>query len=150
MTARSSQQAARLADARAHLAAAREPQASAPGADFKTLRGAYLDLLKLSLCDLAGAGTGSVGALGDGAVMARELGGEELRLRAAGMDWPLHGLTMVGLVRLDDLQACVESVVADGVAGDLVEAGAWRGGASILMRATLDTLGEDRTVFVAD
>jgi O-methyltransferase len=66
------------------------------------------------------------------------------------MDWPLHGLTMVGLRRLDDLQACVETVVADGVEGDLIEAGAWRGGASILMRATLDTLGDDRTVWVAD
>jgi O-methyltransferase len=58
---------------------------------------------------------------------------------------------MVGLSRLDDLQACVESIVRDGVEGDLIEAGAWRGGASILMRATLDTLGGgERTVWVAD
>jgi O-methyltransferase len=66
------------------------------------------------------------------------------------MDWPLQGLTMVGLNRLDDLQSCVESVVSDGVEGDLIEAGAWRGGASILMRATLDSLGDGRTVCVAD
>ena len=66
------------------------------------------------------------------------------------MDWPLQGLTMVGLGRLDDLQACVESVIADGVEGDLIEAGAWRGGASILMRATLDAAGDERTVWVAD
>jgi O-methyltransferase len=58
---------------------------------------------------------------------------------------------MVGLNRLDDLQACVEAVVRDGVEGDLIEAGAWRGGASILMRATLDSLGaSERTVHVAD
>ena len=58
---------------------------------------------------------------------------------------------MVGLNRLDDLQACVESVVTDGVEGDLIEAGSWRGGASMLMRATLDSLGADeRTVWVAD
>jgi hypothetical protein len=58
---------------------------------------------------------------------------------------------MVGLNRLDDLQACVESVVREGVEGDLIEAGAWRGGASMLMRATLDTLGAtDRVVHVAD
>jgi hypothetical protein len=57
---------------------------------------------------------------------------------------------MVGLGRLDDLQACVESVVADGVDGDVIEAGAWRGGASLLARATLDTLGDGRTVWVAD
>jgi O-methyltransferase len=82
--------------------------------------------------------------------VSREISGDQLRLRAAGMDWPAHGLTMVGLDRLDDLQACVESVVRDGVEGDLIEAGAWRGGASILMRATLDSLGADRTVWVAD
>ena len=75
----------------------------------------------------------------DGTVVSRELRGEERRLRAAGMDWPLHGLTMVGLGRLDDLQACVESVVADGVEGDLIEAGAWRGGASICSCARRST-----------
>jgi O-methyltransferase len=71
-------------------------------------------------------------------------------MRVAGLDWPLHGLTMVGLARLDDLQACVEALVAEGVEGDLIEAGAWRGGAAMLMRATLDTLGDTRTVYVAD
>ncbi len=58
---------------------------------------------------------------------------------------------MVGLNRLDDLQACVEQVVRDGVPGDLIETGTWRGGASLLMRATLDSLGAgDRTVVLAD
>jgi hypothetical protein len=141
---------ARLEDVRAHLAAARLPRAAGAGPDPDALRVAYLDVLKLALCDLAGAGTTSVGAMADGTVVARELRGDDLRLRAAGMDWPLHGLTMVGLGRLDDLQACVESIVRDGVAGDLIEAGSWRGGASILMRAALDCLGDERTVWVAD
>jgi len=115
------------------------------------MRDAFLELLKLCLCDLAGAATVSVGRNTDGTVMSRELTGDQLRLRSAGMDWPSHGLTMVGLRRLDDLQACVESVVREGIEGDLIEAGAWRGGASILMRATLDSLGAaDRTVWVAD
>jgi O-methyltransferase len=115
------------------------------------MRRAYLELLKLSLCDLAASGSTSVGRTADGGVFSRELTGDQLRLRAAGMDWPAHGLTMVGLRRLDDLQACVESIVADGIEGDLIEAGAWRGGASILMRATLDSLGaSERTVWVAD
>jgi O-methyltransferase len=149
MTA-ASQTSARLADARAHLAAARAPRAAGPGPDAEALRRAYLELLKLALCDLSGSSTTSVGAMADGTVLSRELRGEDRRVRAAGMDWPLHGLTMVGLGRLDDLQACVESVVADGVEGDLVEAGSWRGGASILMRATLDTLGDARTLWVAD
>ena len=139
---------ARFADG---LNAARSVSASAPGPEAGTLRRAYLDLLKLCLCDLAGAGTTSVARTQDGHVMSRELSDDQLRLRAAGMDWPLHGLTMVGLRRLDDLQACVESVVADGTTGDLIEAGSWRGGASLLMRAVLDTLGgPERSVWVAD
>jgi hypothetical protein len=137
-------------DAETLLSAAREARAAGPGPEREALRTAYLELLKLTLCDLAGTTTQSVGALPGGVVMSRELRGEALRLRAAGMDWPLQGLTMVGLRRLDDLQACVEAVVRDGVPGDMVEAGAWRGGASILMRATLDSLGDDRTLVVAD
>ena len=150
MTAASPEDAARLLDAREYLAAARSPRAAGPATDAETLRTAYLDLLKLSLCDLANTTTISVGAMPDGTVMSRELRGDELRLRAAGMDWPLQGLTMVGLGRLDDLQRCVEAVVADGVEGDIIEAGAWRGGAALLMRATLDTMGDERIVWVAD
>src|SRR5919109_121451 len=117
-------------DARADLESARLPAAAGPGRTAEALRAAYLDLLKLCLTDLAGTATTSVGAFPDG-VMARELTGDGRRLRSAGMDWPLHGLTMVGLGRLDDLQACVETVVADGVDGDLIEAGARRGGATL-------------------
>jgi O-methyltransferase len=131
--------------------AARAARAVGPRPEPEALRSAYLELLKLCLCDLGGTSTASVGKTDDGGVISRELTGEELRLRAAGMDWPLQGLTMVGLNRLDDLQACVETVVREDVEGDLIEAGAWRGGASILMRATLDSLGaDDRTVWVAD
>jgi O-methyltransferase len=131
--------------------AARAARAIGPRPEPQALRGAYLEVLKLCLCDLGGTSTVSVGKTDDGGVMSRELTGEELRLRAAGMDWPLQGLTMVGLNRLDDLQSCVEAVVREDVEGDLIEAGAWRGGASILMRATLDSLGaDDRTVWVAD
>jgi len=130
--------------------AARAARATGPGPEADALRRAYLELLKLTLCDLGATSTVSVGKWGDGTVTSRELRGEDLRLRAAGMDWPMQGLTMIGLNRLDDLQACVEALVRDDVPGDLIEAGAWRGGASILMRATLDALGDGRTVCVAD
>lgn len=133
------------------LKAARAPRASGPSADPEDLRRAYLDVLKLCLCDLGGTTTTSVARTIGGDVMSRELAGDQLRFRSAGLDWPLQGLTMVGLSRLADLQACVESVVADGVVGDVIETGSWRGGASILMRATLDSLGEsDRAVWVCD
>ena len=134
-----------------HEQPVRHPGVDAPGPEPERLRSAYLDLLKLCLCDLGGASTTSVWRDPGGVVMSRQLRGDELSIRALGVDWPLQGLTMVGLNRLDDLQACVETIVRDGIEGDLIEAGSWRGGASILMRATLDTLGVgDRSVWVAD
>ncbi|HEX5194869.1 MAG TPA: TylF/MycF/NovP-related O-methyltransferase [Solirubrobacteraceae bacterium] len=133
------------------LEQARMPAAPGPGAEAEALREAYLGLLKLALCDLVGTTTTSVERAVGGAVMSRELAGDDLRFRAAGLDWPLHGLSMVGLARLDDLQRCVDTVVADGIAGDLIECGSWRGGAAMLMRATLDSLGaSERSVFAAD
>jgi O-methyltransferase len=134
----------------------REIRATPPRPGEDSMRTAYLELLKLCLCDLAGARTLSVSRTGDtrrseSQVRSRELDDGELGLRVGGLDWPFSGLTMVGLLRLDDLQACIESAVADGVEGDVIEAGTWRGGAAILARATLDSLGADeRTVWVAD
>ena len=71
--------------------------------------------------------------------------------RAEGRDWPLFGYTMIGAKRLDNLQACVEDVLAKGVPGDLIETGVWRGGSTIFMRAVLKQHEiRDRTVWVAD
>ncbi len=71
--------------------------------------------------------------------------------RQEGRDWPVHGETMAGLRRLDNVQDCVTSVVRDGVPGDLIETGVWRGGTSIFMRAILAAYGDTtRRVWVAD
>jgi O-methyltransferase len=71
--------------------------------------------------------------------------------RERGLDQPVDAETMVGLRRLDNLQACIEQSVADGVPGDLLETGVWRGGTVIFMRAVLEVLGvTDRVVWVAD
>lgn len=71
--------------------------------------------------------------------------------RKVGKDWPMCAETMVGLRRLDNVQDCITSVVQDGVAGDLVETGVWRGGCAIFMRAVLQALGsEDKVVWLAD
>ena len=68
-----------------------------------------------------------------------------------GGGWPAMGDTMIGRKRLDNLHACVETVLVDEVPGDLIETGVWRGGATILMRAILAVHGvEDRRVWVAD
>jgi O-methyltransferase len=73
------------------------------------------------------------------------------QLRAEGRDWPPTAHTMIGLRRLDNLQACIEDLLARNVPGDLIETGSWRGGATIFMRAVLKAYGvEDRVVWVAD
>lgn len=71
--------------------------------------------------------------------------------RRVGRDWPAQALTMIGKLRLDNIQDCVERVLAEDVPGDLLEAGVWRGGATIFMRAILRAYGcTDRRVWVAD
>jgi len=71
--------------------------------------------------------------------------------REQGQNWPSYADTMIGLRRLDNLQFCIESALRDGVPGDLIETGVWRGGACIFMRGVLRAHGvEDRRVWVAD
>lgn len=72
-------------------------------------------------------------------------------IREEGRDWPPTAETMIGLRRLDNLQYCVMDVLDRGIPGDLLEAGVWRGGASIFMRAVLKVRNEkQRRVWVAD
>ncbi len=60
-------------------------------------------------------------------------------------------VSMLPLKRFDHLQSCIEDVLARDITGDLIEAGVWRGGATIFMRAALKAYGAtDRTVWVAD
>lgn len=74
-----------------------------------------------------------------------------LAARAEGTDWPLYGQTMLSNGRLDNIQQCVETVLEEGIPGDLIETGVWRGGAAILMRGILKAYGDtERTVWVAD
>lgn len=73
------------------------------------------------------------------------------RKRELGLDWPAEALTMIGMQRLESLQHCVETVLDEGIPGDLVECGVWRGGASILMRAVLEARqNTDKRAWLAD
>ncbi|MEV7387081.1 TylF/MycF family methyltransferase [Streptomyces sp. NPDC091215] len=72
-------------------------------------------------------------------------------VRNEGRDWPANAHTMIGIKRLDNIQQCVEDVLANDIPGDLAETGVWRGGACILMRGILRAHDvRDRTVWVAD
>jgi O-methyltransferase len=76
----------------------------------------------------------------------------EEEARHHGRDWPIYAQTMLGARRLDNVRRCVETVLRRRVPGDLIEAGVWRGGATILMRGILAAYGDppDRHVYVAD
>src|SRR6266851_5489837 len=71
--------------------------------------------------------------------------------RAEGRDWPAYAETMVGTSRLANLRNCISDVIQQGVPGDILEAGVWRGGASIFMRGVLKAYRDtERTVWVVD
>jgi O-methyltransferase len=60
-------------------------------------------------------------------------------------------VSMLPVVRLDNLQACILDVIERGVPGDVIETGVWRGGATIFMRAVLKAYADTgRIVWVAD
>jgi O-methyltransferase len=66
-------------------------------------------------------------------------------------EWPAEADTMVGLERLDNLEACITDVIQRKVPGDLIETGVWRGGSSIFMRAVLKAYGDhEKIVWLAD
>lgn len=77
----------------------------------------------------------------------------------AGTPQPAHQLrnfiefahSMIGRKRMDNIQFCIESIIREGIPGDLIETGVWRGGATIFMRGVLAAHNvDDRTVWVAD
>lgn len=107
----------------------------------------YLDLLKRTLTGMVYDDPPS-NKLRIGAYRTNEY---VAKFREYGRDVPSVAHTMIGIRRLDNIQQCVETALADGVPGDLIETGVWRGGACIFMRAILRAHGvTDRTVWVAD
>jgi O-methyltransferase len=132
----------------ATLISARQPSPS-EGHVNGALR--YIDLLKLSLIDLLGSSTLRAVVQPGGAVRIEQVPESERGERLVGRDWPAQGTTMIGLARLTNLQFCIETILKDDVPGDVIEAGVWRGGAAIFMRALLDLNGAtERLVWAAD
>ena len=125
-------------------------------------RALYIDLVKKSLMCTLYDGTDGTFFRPRGSwrrALLRGLIPDDVRLvrkdpdgrRTEGKDWPALALTMVGEKRLDNLHECVETVLRDGVPGDFIETGVWRGGSVIFMRAILKAHGVlDRCVWVAD
>ena len=101
----------------------------------------YLDLLEASL----------TGTLDEDGTISPWTTGYDRTVRALGRDWPATAATMIGTSRMRNLRLLVERALAEGIPGDLIETGVWRGGACIYMRGILAAHGDAmRRVFVAD
>jgi hypothetical protein len=135
-----------------------EPRESFPNPfatpDSKDPKDLYLHQLKLTLTGLAQPRPLRAVLQEHGQVEIKPLPQTERSLwqRYRGAEvWPADAFTMIGVKRLNNVQACVEDVLGNEIPGDLIETGVWRGGAAIFMRALLELHGvRDRTVYAAD
>ena len=71
--------------------------------------------------------------------------------RLEGRGWSGYAHTMIGRQRLNNIQDLIKNILDEEVPGDFIEAGVWRGGATIFMAGYLKAMGmTDRRVYVAD
>lgn len=123
----------------------------------------YVSLLKSAILDI-GAIEPEAQVIALRQARGEEADGDDRRFKRAlirlqkevefGLGKPPYragALSMIGQKRLDNLEMCVETVLHEGIPGDLVECGVWRGGAGILMAGMLAAQGSTgRRVWLAD
>lgn len=111
----------------------------------------YLNTLKRMLIDLYrcnGYQYKKIARLGPWQVVrAKKI---DIQKRIVGEDWPEHAESMIGLRRMDNLQKLIADIIENNIEGDLLEAGTWRGGASIFMKANLLVHNSDKKLYVCD
>jgi hypothetical protein len=71
------------------------------------------------------------------------------------LDYKLENIgfshTMLGRKRLDNVEECVRTILAENVPGDFIECGVWRGGSVVFLRGLLAAYEvPDRVVWAAD
>jgi O-methyltransferase/8-demethyl-8-(2,3-dimethoxy-alpha-L-rhamnosyl)tetracenomycin-C 4'-O-methyltransferase len=71
--------------------------------------------------------------------------------RRRGKDWPSLAHSMVGKIRLHNVRVLAQRTLDEGIPGDYIETGVWRGGCCILMSGVLKAnRDKTRKVYVAD
>jgi len=109
------------------------------------MRDAYIDLIKRSITNYGYLG-GDVPFETFRCVVHYEVTQAQWKI-----DSVARPVTLLSKKQLDLVEQCVLSVEARGVPGDFIEAGVWRGGVIILMRALLAAHNiENRKVVAAD
>lgn len=129
----------------------RKAHTAPPAAALESVQTAYIDLLKRSLVNwiYRDIERKELFRIGDYALVKHPVFDPELR--RIGRDFSIQAHTLVGFKRLENIEHCVQTVVSEGIPGDLIETGVWRGGSCVFMRGLLEALGdEERVVWVAD
>jgi hypothetical protein len=107
----------------------------------------YLDVVRDTICGLTLRTQERSVAPGTG-VNIRPL---NINQRIVGEDWPLIGISMIGQKRLMNIEWALRLIIGNGISGDFIECGVWRGGGSIFARAVFKALNmNDRHVWLAD
>ena len=110
------------------------------------VRGLYLDLLKRSLLNTLYDDPTEIVETPSGRRIPAAQAWDE-----GGRAWLTPAHTMIGRQRLENIRSCLECVLTESIVGDVIEAGVWRGGATIFMRGVLMAYDvTDRFVWVAD
>lgn len=78
------------------------------------------------------------------------IGVKNKQVNESRLEWWSTALTMIGNQHLDNFRYCIESAVKDGVEGDIVECGVFRGGACIYAAAILAANNWNRNIYVCD
>ena len=102
----------------------------------------YLELLIKTLTNMI---------YGDPSTNPANTGPFQPNLRSEGLDWPAIAHTMIGVRRLENVRELAQRVIDEGIPGDFVETGVWRGGCCIFMRGILAANAiNDRKVYAVD
>ena len=113
--------------------------------DSTTEQSAYLDLIKRLITNYAYLGGGYSFAAFD---PQRHYDRDASSWRVDPLSRPM---TLLSLAQLEMIQEAVLDIQQRGVSGDFIEAGIWRGGAIIFMRALLNAYGiANRQIIAAD
>lgn len=57
--------------------------------------------------------------------------------------WPFEADSMIGVYRMVNIYEAIKYVVRNGIEGDFVETGVWKGGACVLANASLHEMGQE-------
>lgn len=135
--------------ATAHLKNHKQHQNSLSVPSISPMMSQYLDTVRDTLTGaILRTPTVSPGE-GDAAVLARAPYNRTSRWRG---EWCEHCYTMAGGARVQNVRELVERAISEGIPGDFLEAGVWRGGSCIMARLVQNVMGQgaERKTWVCD